>query len=702
MATEAELMQALRRADAAGDTAAAQAIARRIQSMRAAPSAPLVSAPRVQINRVGDEARRAPDPTAGMSDYQKFAAGMGKALYDTGRGLAQHGPRMAMQLNPVTALFADKAPEFYTEADAEESRRADAPLMDTGAGVAGNVVGTLAQFVGPGAIGKTIGSAGLKAAALPTTLLGNVAQGAVLGALQPTAKGESQLANAAFGAGSAAAGYAIPGLVRGAKSAFIDPLTNGGNDRIIANTLSRFADDPAKLATPARSPVPGVNYTLAEATLDPGIARLQRTLMGSTDVSNEIGRVFSQNNAARVQALQGIAGDELSVAAAEAARKQASQSLLNQAKQAEGVNVRRTAGLIDRVLKGEAGERPTIRTALESVKSRLFEPYDDAARMSDARGIVVEAIGGRMSSADHAVLTEARRLLGNRSGIGAAEVSASLKALKPKSKAAIEAVSAARKLLNSEAFKGKEDVARLYGVRKYIDDLMSGKVAGDNAASSAARRELMLVKKSLDNAITKAAPEFRDYLKAYRAGSQPINQMEVGQELLRRSVGGTDAMTGAPILQAGTFQRNVRNLDQVAQSATGFKRAKAGGILSPAQQQTIADVADSLSRQQFAEKAGKMPGSDTFQNLASQNAMNRLGMPSVVSNLGPVSRVVGVFDTALKVAGVPERLQARLAQVIADPSQAQKILTRLPNRDREILQAAIASMGTRALPAGQD
>lgn len=61
-------------------------------------------------------------PTDGMSGVDRFFAGFGKSLYDTGRGVGQ--------------LFGRQS-----EADIEEARRLDAPLMDTGAGLLGNVVG---------------------------------------------------------------------------------------------------------------------------------------------------------------------------------------------------------------------------------------------------------------------------------------------------------------------------------------------------------------------------------------------------------------------------------------------------------------------------------------------------------------------------------------------------------------------------------
>src|SRR6478736_7130166 len=167
MATLAQLETALRNADAAGDAQAAQQIAAAIRSMQ------------------GSSVQKPIDPTEGMSTTQKMLAGAGKAFVDLGRGAGQ----LAREVLPESTSNALGLP---TTADIEESRRLDAPLMRTGAGVVGNIGGSVAAalptaFI-PGA--NTIGGAALL--------------GAAQGALQPVGEKDSRLQNigtgAAFGA----------------------------------------------------------------------------------------------------------------------------------------------------------------------------------------------------------------------------------------------------------------------------------------------------------------------------------------------------------------------------------------------------------------------------------------------------------------------------------------------------------------------
>lgn len=106
----------------------------------------------------------------------RFAAGAGKAGYDLARGAGQ----MAGMVSPE---------------EVAESRRLDQPLMETGAGVAGNLIGNIAAIaptaVIPGA----------------NTLTGSATIGAGIAALSPTTADESRLANMGMGAGAGALGH---------------------------------------------------------------------------------------------------------------------------------------------------------------------------------------------------------------------------------------------------------------------------------------------------------------------------------------------------------------------------------------------------------------------------------------------------------------------------------------------------------------
>lgn len=131
---------------------------------------------------VRDQQRMA-DPTSGMGFTDKFNAGMGKAFSDIGRGTKQ--------------LFGGGP----SAEEVRETRRLDAPLMRTGAGIAGNIGGNVAvaapaMFI-PGV--NSVAGAG--------------AAGATIAALQPTEGTGERLTNMAVGGGLGAGTQYLAGPV---------------------------------------------------------------------------------------------------------------------------------------------------------------------------------------------------------------------------------------------------------------------------------------------------------------------------------------------------------------------------------------------------------------------------------------------------------------------------------------------------------
>lgn len=133
------------------------------------------------------------DEETGVGTFgQNLAAGAGKALYDIGRGAGQFLRSGIEKASPRLAA----ASGLPTQADIDEARALDAPLMATGAGMGGNFAGNVAATVPamfvPGA----------------NTYVGATTLGALMGASQPVATGESRLLNTALGGAGGAAGKA--------------------------------------------------------------------------------------------------------------------------------------------------------------------------------------------------------------------------------------------------------------------------------------------------------------------------------------------------------------------------------------------------------------------------------------------------------------------------------------------------------------
>src|SRR5512143_1222736 len=166
----------------------------------------------------------ATNPAADMSTGQRVLAGVGSGMTDVGQGLrqlmAEIGPEKYAKvlgalpfIGPALEQAARSAPvqQFLDPAAAQaaidEKRRIDKPLLDTTAGTVGNVVGRIAATTP-------------LAMALPgTTVAATAGQGALMGALEPVATGESRGQNIV----SAAAGGAVGGAARKGLARLISP-----------------------------------------------------------------------------------------------------------------------------------------------------------------------------------------------------------------------------------------------------------------------------------------------------------------------------------------------------------------------------------------------------------------------------------------------------------------------------------------------
>ena len=281
MATQDEIIQAIRAADKAGDSVSVRKLGAYLKTM------PQAAAPAEY------------DPTEGMSTADKFFAGAGKAITDVGRGVGQ----LARDVMPTRAADALGLP---TQADIDEAKRLDAPLMRTTAGTVGNVTGNVAaalpaMFI-PGAQG----------------LGGAAATGAVMGLTQPVASDESRLKNVAMGAGAGAAGV-VAGrvLAAGAKGAkaLVEPFTDKGRQAIAGRTLDRFGVQAGDLANvTGNKTVTGAVPTMAEQIARPegaaGAARLQDSVRSlDPEIANKFVAREAENNAARVATLRDLSGE---------------------------------------------------------------------------------------------------------------------------------------------------------------------------------------------------------------------------------------------------------------------------------------------------------------------------------------------------------------------------------------------------------
>lgn len=588
-----------------------------------------------------------PNPTDDMRWLDRFRAGIGKSLVDTYQGLKQaagdagSSPLLALQQATIGALRGDSflesglvglsqlGAERKRLRDEEASRREiDRPLLDTGAGLSGNVLGTLAQILGPGVAARGTAAAN---ALLPSTVRGNALQGLTIGALQPVASENERVGNALLGGVGGGAGAIAAKGAGAALNTGRNLLARTGlnaTDRQAGNVLAREATNPNSL-TITQSAVPGVQRTLGEASGDSGLMALENTMRAQSRGAFE--PIDIRNNAARVQQLQNIAGTDADMAAAEAARSAASEGL----------------------------------------RERAFaEGAETLARNQQADALMLPASTG-ISQLRQGIQAIARSGAGN-----------------PNVQNATNAVSRA---LNQTG----DSVGGLYNVRKYIGDLLNGRAAGDDASARAASRELIQIRDLLDENLAARAPSFPEYLDAYRTASKPINRMEVGREILSRSSSTAQDQLGNPILTPAGVARATNDLDAIAAKATDFKKAKASDILTAQDLSSLRAIQDDMQRIAQRNRSAAA-GSQTAERLSVGERAAVRGVAGRLPWVGPL------FEHFEQQAN--QRLSERLAYLMANPSEAQRVLAALPKEDAGVVRKSLNQLalaaGRSAQPSG--
>jgi hypothetical protein len=687
MADLAQLETALRNADAAGDSQAAQMIAAEIRRQRSAP----VIQPVQQATY---------DPTQGMSTSEKLLAGAGKAFVDLGRGAGQ-------LLRGGIGESAANRLGLPTAADIEESRRLDAPLMRTGAGTIGNVAGSVAAalptaFI-PGA--NTIGGAALL--------------GAAQGALQPVGEKDSRLQNIGTGA---LFGAAVPAAIKTAqigKAALIDPITDAGRARIVAKALRRAASNPEQAAqnlATRTAATPGFQPTAGQLADDAGLASLERAARAIQPA--EFGDIDTSQQAALVNALRGVAGTPEQRAAAIANANQQAKGLYGQAFKE---NVEVTPEL------AKLASRPSMRMAESRAKdlaSELAIPfqttlenlrpqYVSAGRPNPLKAVVQDSefIPPKYEAFQQPVRSE-YTLPG-----AAFDAYRTTPQVGPQKIPVYENIQRETKIPGTGIYKDVEKefldsnlpnvmmeipplesvpVRDLHTVKMAMDALLKDPtkgLAGREASAIAATREKLL----------DILPEnYQVARQAHIENMRPVNQQDIGQELYNRFVPAlSDASTNPFRTRAQSLAQALREGDQLAKNVTGMKNAKLENIMTPEQMGALRGVVSDSAMRAAAQEAGKGVGSDTVQKMSMSNLINEAGLPSWISS---IARVPGGYA---KAAGnflygqSDEAMRNILADTLRDPQKAAEALRNAgvpPSKIAEILRVG-AQGSAFAVPA---
>lgn len=470
---------------------------------------------------------KAMDPTG--SFLENLAAGAGKAIVDTGRGV-----RQLLRIGDQEAL----------QNEIDEAKRLDAPLMDTGGGMTGNIGTQIGTALLPGGAalrggqalskinatrgaGEVLSAAGGRLLASPATLGGAVTQagvGGAMGAAQPVATGESRTLNAGIGAAGGAVVPAAGMALKAAKGA-VEPLYEGGRNQIVGRAMRGAAgggaDDAIRAMQGATELVPGSLPTAGQVSGNGGIAAMERSAR-AIDPASYATRDLDQN-AARVAALRGIAGDE-----AERAQFQGVRELMTELPYKQATSAKVPLTISDRKIS-EIMQRPSLESA-----------WQDAEKMAREAGNTAVTSKGEMTGES----------------------------------------------------------------LHYLKMALDQKIA-DAKPGSPGQRLLMGTRDDLRGWMEKAIPEYKVAREGYAQWSKPLNQMDIGQHLLDKLQPALSDFGQNTSQRGQAYAQAIRSAPATIKSASGSRATDLADIMSSSQMNILENVGKDLARKSNAENLGR-------------------------------------------------------------------------------------------------
>jgi hypothetical protein len=224
---------------------------------------------------------------------------------------------------------------------------------------------------------------------------------------------------------------------------------------------------------------------------------------------------------------------------------------------------------------------------------------------------------------------------------------------------------------------------RMYEVRKDLRSAAQGLLDKEGSQYSLAKGQLEQVIKAVDDTIEAAAPGYQDYLKKYAQSSKGIERLEAAQEFKGKVLTTTPdpSRTGDFMISQPAFTRAIR----AAEKDTN---------LSKTQLSVLKKVAEDLDSG-VLNRAGKVPGSDTFKNLSTANVIGAfIGKQMFGEIPAAVNKVAAPLNWLYN--GTDDQIRELLVDAMLDPKLASRLMSKasvvsIEPLSKELQRKAIAA-----------
>lgn len=588
---------------------------------------------RMEAEQAAARTPQRPGPSGGDSTTLRALSGAALGVADLGNTALNVLAYLPGKVSPAIAQW-NRTRNADFEALTEQNK--DSTAFKVGR-VAGNVAATAP-------VGGALGAGVRSVAALPRLAgaapqLGRLATAVETGGFRTGAPTAANLAGKAANAGLRAAGGAISG---GVSAAAVDP------DHAVGGAMIGAALPPAlagvgKLARYTGNAAKSVVQPFTEA--------------GQDAIAAKIISKFGEGGPMQVNAAELVPGSLPTLAEATgnagiATLQRATRDLRpNAFFERETANAAARNAAFDRV----AGDQAAIdlaSTARDDAANALYGKAFTADAMR--RGLAQEAQATRapfsgvgLSGAPEDLSTPGLRELANRPGFKAA-------------------IDAAKRLAADKGVRLEDPLQSLEGlhyIKLALDDALNP--AAKTAMGRNASVAVMGMRDKLAEELAKVSPLYGNARRTFADMSQPINAMEALQGLAPKLTDKSGNMTLAKV------KNGIQSLDKF-RKAPGVHPAKA---VTEGQLGTLQAIHDDLLRQDFLQ-AGRSAGSNTFQNIATDNILSSLVPGRVGETLrGKIGGPLGQVGR-IAYSGPNEAIRNRLTDMMLTPELARAALAR--------------------------
>ena len=197
---------------------------------------------------------------------------------------------------------------------------------------------------------------------------------------------------------------------------------------------------------------------------------------------------------------------------------------------------------------------------------------------------------------------------------------------------------------------------------------------------------LTVAKKELVDAMKNISKRYDVARKGFAERSIPINQMDVGEELIKRGTSPMPDLYGNPQIRVGGLLGALKDEPALIKRATGgYGGDSLDSLLTPDQLAKVTAVSDETGRRSAVLGAGQGSGSPTAQRSVGIDLLTGAGGLATGGKMGLVRGLAKYVKGKL----IEPRIQTALTDMTLNPGNARDIMAKLSQKDRGMVEEAL-------------